>query len=339
MFQIYYLITNACNLHCTHCIRGSQEYLQYMSFDDAIKGLDKLSEWKKESMLILSGGEPTIHTDFKKILLHALKKFKVVLINTNGTTHAHEIFDRDLIRAKNLFIQVSLDGTEQYNDCIRGIGSYKVAIENIRSLLQDGFNVGISTTVNRRNVQSVLELCNTINDLRIFNWHVSAEMPIGRGTLVECLSAEEWNRFVGKMISKARVRLSIRKVFDFSKRKNLTEEQLEKLSKGCVHNCGTGSNKLYVNSNFNIAPCTCLDYYCGNLLNESVESIYNSEVMRKLRNFRPKENVVCYNCKYKQICNGGCFGISKSIFGEIGFGDIRCKIVRDFYEESKGILF
>ena len=40
MFQIYYLITNACNLHCTHCIRGSQEYLQYMSFDDAIKGLD-----------------------------------------------------------------------------------------------------------------------------------------------------------------------------------------------------------------------------------------------------------------------------------------------------------
>jgi radical SAM domain protein len=55
-------------------------------------------------------------------------------------------------------------------------------------------------------------------------------------------------------------------------------------------------------------------------------------------NYNILENSICNQCKYKNFCNGGCMGMSYNILGKLGLGDIRCPIVKKYYEE-KCILF
>ena len=78
-------ITQACNLRCPTCYADAQGH-DFMTVTEARRRLDTF--FQKQSrldVLMLSGGEPTIHPQFKDILEAALS-YPVgrVLVNTNG---------------------------------------------------------------------------------------------------------------------------------------------------------------------------------------------------------------------------------------------------------------
>jgi uncharacterized radical SAM superfamily Fe-S cluster-containing enzyme len=78
-------ITNACNLRCPTCYADARGH-DFMQLEDVVRRLDGFFRAQNRlDVLMLSGGEPTIHPDFSQILETALR-FPIgrVLVNTNG---------------------------------------------------------------------------------------------------------------------------------------------------------------------------------------------------------------------------------------------------------------
>lgn len=85
-------ITSACNLECPMCFAASGPGGKHLSFQDCQIAIDRLVAVEGQpEILQLSGGEPTIHPDFFKILEYSvLQPIDIVMVNTNGIRLAHD---------------------------------------------------------------------------------------------------------------------------------------------------------------------------------------------------------------------------------------------------------
>ena len=85
-------LTESCNLKCPLCYSSSGPGGRHFSYDECVSAIERLitTEGRPE-VLQLSGGEPTIHPEFEKILAYACSRpIDIVMINTNGVRLAHD---------------------------------------------------------------------------------------------------------------------------------------------------------------------------------------------------------------------------------------------------------
>jgi MoaA/NifB/PqqE/SkfB family radical SAM enzyme len=122
-------LTNICNLHCSYCLRDEDAlYHTPANFLDA-DFLEKLVGEARQVMgitnLIFTGGEPTLHPQFSKLIEMAEANGLMVSFVTNGwhfdrvwpTLTAH--------RGSITHVAFSLDGvTRETHDLWRGAGSF-----------------------------------------------------------------------------------------------------------------------------------------------------------------------------------------------------------------------
>lgn len=90
-------ITSSCNLRCPMCYASSAPGGKHLRFEECKAAIDRLVEVEgRPEVLQLSGGEPTIHPEFVRILRYAAAQpIDVVMINTNGLRLAT---DDDLVK-------------------------------------------------------------------------------------------------------------------------------------------------------------------------------------------------------------------------------------------------
>lgn len=329
--RIYLLITNRCNLKCSMCIRDNQ-CEKDMNFEDFKNIFDKKNT--SDTEIVITGGEPTLNLEFEKFVNYSLIKFKRVLIATNGV-FSHYI--DNIKNTKNITFQISLDGSENTHNQIRGGKVFNNILDTIKKLEKYNLEYCIASVVGKNNYKTIFELIPILSKLKKMKyWKVSYEMPFGNAQKSNILSSEKWNKFVDKILDKVEFRLSIKKIFPL----DLYDKYSNKLSlKNRCLNCGSGKEKVYIYPNFDVYPCTCLTDFCiGNIKNESLDNIIKGIKNEKFFNYSILEESVCNTCNYKKFCNGGCIGMSYNILGKLGLGDIRCPILKKYYEE-KCVLF
>lgn len=323
--SIIFMITEKCNCNCFFCSRNNlSKFYHEPTYHDCCKAFDILSGAYPHSKLVLSGGEPTISKNFFPILDYVSNKFEKIEIQTNGT------FDRDvadkLIKylRKNVFIQFSIDGTEDIHDEIRGKGTFKKVVESIGYLQSYHSHLSISSTVTPANMDNILSLSEYLNGLRFRRLTVSYVQPLNPLS-EKIISAATWNNFVDQLLIRCFYRVDVSKLYAF----DLMDKILEsgKTWHGIV-NCGRGVSHFYVSPTFDILPCTCTDQSIGNLLADDILDIKN-RLMEKER-IHIHSDSICNNCKYLPICNGGCPGLSLKVFHTDNMGDIRCPRVYEF---------
>lgn len=80
-------ITEACNLHCEYCYRGSNSDIKHSKYISWPKLRHLLSDLKRAGMteIGITGGEATLHPNFSEILRYVCKNFEQVELISNGT--------------------------------------------------------------------------------------------------------------------------------------------------------------------------------------------------------------------------------------------------------------
>lgn len=326
MKQIYLVLTEKCNLMCNNCIRDSKRNI-YMSTAVAKRIIDEISTTLPETDLILTGGEPTIHPEFPKIVEYACDSIKRIIVTSNGTT---EYYSHIKYR-ENVKYQISIDGNRYCHNKLRGLNCYDKIFENIEKLKSQGSRFSVATTVNNFNYKSLKELYEDLVDINAGEWYVNNMLPVGCAmqSNENPLDTALWNDLV-YTLNKNCGEIDLRMFTQFDMRKETIQSILRR-EKKCV-GCGAGEDKIYVFPDLNVYACTCLkSITLGNLVNETLLNIIRGDVLQRLLDFNPKKDSPCYNCELFSLCKGGCKGVSLNYFGQLGYGDIRCPKVRERY--------
>ncbi|UNY99751.1 radical SAM protein [Zhouia spongiae] len=142
-------ITDRCNLTCPTCYaESSPHYGRHRSFEEVKKMLDTIVKNEKEPDVVqISGGEPTVHPDFFRILDYAKTlPIRHLMVNTNGIKIAKDkgFVSRLKGYAPDFEIYLQFDSFEKENlVTLRGADLTEIrkrAIENLNE-------VNLSTTL------------------------------------------------------------------------------------------------------------------------------------------------------------------------------------------------
>lgn len=85
-------LTESCNLKCPLCYSASGPGGRHLSYDECVTAIERLITVEgRPEVLQLSGGEPTIHPEFERVLAYACSRpIDIVMVNTNGVRIAHD---------------------------------------------------------------------------------------------------------------------------------------------------------------------------------------------------------------------------------------------------------
>ncbi len=149
-------LTNRCNLSCPICFAnaGASGYVYQPSFEQIVAMLQQLRDLRPTpaTAVQFSGGEPTIHPEFHRIVSAAREMgFSNIQIATNGLTHANAAFADKSVEAGLHTLYLQFDGVgEAAHEHTRnhpGIWQKKLAcIENCRRV---GMKVCLVPTIIR----------------------------------------------------------------------------------------------------------------------------------------------------------------------------------------------
>lgn len=325
MEQIYFVLTERCNLSCSHCIRDSSPYKSESSELALIKQtLSEISSFSPESLVLLSGGEPTLYKGFVDVLDHAMSLNLSLNINSNGTTKfflTQQGVDL-LTNYPFVNVQISLDGSKLIHDKIRGEGAFDRALHTVKKLRFQNIRCSVSTTVTDNYFfSSVKEFLQSVDTLGLTHVAIKRATYAGRASDNITLQTADWNRQVQELRKiPLNTPLKIHPMYDFSWLEQLDDTVLNQIHlPASARNCGAGISKIYIYPDGSVCSCTCFrNVPMGNLKEESLQAI-----LRKPPIFNITNNT-CRSCRYFKLCNGGCLGSGYGATGVLNTPDPRC---------------
>lgn len=176
-------VTRACNLRCKHCLNNSGEIISNQLTTEEILGLiEKLANAGIQEIRF-TGGEPLVYKDIYKMIELATGLGIYTSIGTNGTL----IDYKTAKKLKEVGLKgavVSLDGTKEKHDDIRGKGNYEKTISSIKYLQEQGIKIKVNSVIMRSNIEDVIMLAKELNNMKI-DLLIRRFIESGRGEKLE----------------------------------------------------------------------------------------------------------------------------------------------------------
>lgn len=317
--------TIRCNLSCKMCFYSSKKMhtikrVQDLSLEQIKRIIDKLSPIEYFGII---GGEPFMKPELFEILDYLREKKIPIWLSTNGTLINDEGINK-LFRNDNIIgIDISIDGTRELHNSIRGSNrAFDVTTRNIK-LLNEKFPVSVVVVILEENLNYLTDIIYVIKELKLKNItfeyerrytaediETSAKMmnipayfiPMStRKTSKPNYSLKELKKSLSDAEKKA-IELGVNLSYfppDF--KENITNYYNRKLRRGNTYICG----QLFtcrIDSEGNVVPCFAIRKRFGNLLESSLEDIWNSKEYRNFRRRLLSNNLlpICETCMFMQ---------------------------------------
>ncbi|MEN8906188.1 MAG: radical SAM protein [Clostridiales bacterium] len=278
--RIFIECTNRCNLKCNHCYANfsnyNRDYLSLEIIKKLLRECVKLGVYEFD----ITGGEPMLHPDFKKILKLLDNYGMLTTIFSNLTITS----DDNINLMKEVGIKTVITSIESYNDKIhdsyRGQdGALKKTISSINKLIKNDIEVKVNLVLGMHNINDIEK---TIEFIKSFNIDCNIDITSSEGRAKN---------------------LEIKYEVLTKKIKELVDNKNEDYNINLSNGCGVGKRMLYVTSTGEITACPSLrdnDFRYGNIYDEF-----------SLKNCFLNSFLYFTNKKYKKkcdstICNGGC---------------------------------
>jgi len=198
--QIYFYLTEGCNLRCRHCWiapKYQREANQYPALDlDLFKSIVEQAKPLGLTGVKLTGGEPLLHPQLKEILEYIQTEDLSMTLETNGVLCTSKLA-RQMAACKDPFVSVSLDGADaEIHEWVRGVtGCFDETMSGIRNLADAGLRPQVIMTVMRRNKDEMEPVVRLAERLGAASVKFNIVQPTARGEKLhnsgETLSIEE----------------------------------------------------------------------------------------------------------------------------------------------------
>jgi MoaA/NifB/PqqE/SkfB family radical SAM enzyme len=171
-----------CNNNCLFCVQGNKRNIYYNKSFVQVK--EELSNALKDCKeVVFTGGEPTIHKDFMRILKIAKAMgFKSTQIQTNGRMFAYRSFCLEAIHSGADEFCIGFHGcnANMHDGLTCSQGSFKQvvkAIENIKSL---GRRIATNTVITKTNFKHLPKIAKLLVDLEVDQFQFAFPHILGR---------------------------------------------------------------------------------------------------------------------------------------------------------------
>jgi len=306
VFTLQWHLTQKCDLHCRHCYDRSNRN----SFPPgrALELLDELRSFCRSrfvrGQVSLSGGNPLMYPHFLDLYRAAAERDLMIAILGNASDRA--TIEQILEIQVPVYYQVSLEGMEAHNDEIRGAGNYRRTIEFLQTLTDMAVPNMVMLTLTRQNINQVIPLASelegitgglTFNRLALF----------GEGAALELPTPGEYRGFLEKFV----VALKDHSVLSLkdSLLNTVFERDDSGLFGGCAgYGCGAAFNFISILSDGEVHACRKFPSPIGNIITDSLESIYDSQAAGRYRS----GSTSCSGCRLNAVCRG-CPAVTASL--------------------------
>lgn len=313
--SLYLYIAGACNLACRHCwitptYRPDGSDGQYIKLEHVHKAVCEAKPLGLHSVK-LTGGEPTLHPQFRELVTLIHDEGLDILIETNGTLIDDSL--AQFLRDRRVsFISVSVDGAmAETHDYLRGVsGSFERAIDGIKALVRVGFPVQVICTLHQGNVSEIADLVTLAEGLGCRSVKFNLLQRIGRGEKfandqgLEIGEILELNQYVDSdLVPHSKIAIHLDIPFAFRSISDLLHGDygrclvlniLGVLSGGELSLCGIGTSVPELVYG-HIETDDLYDVWC-----------YNPGLISLRETVPFKLEGICEQCIHRDICLGSC---------------------------------
>lgn len=312
--------TNKCNLNCKMCFFASElkkDIDNEMSTEEIKDVFSKIGPNK----VILIGGECFMRPDFYEIIDFFDKKGTSIHLSTNGTMINQANVDKLLKNESIIHVGVSIDGTEEMHNSIRGSDSaYKRAVSGLK-LVTGKIHSDIVCVITKYNFDDLKEVVGVASDIGLKSMHFEYErrytkedidyakdtLDLKDGDIPLTISESSKQEYTLEQLrekineldeegKKKGVKINLFPGFLRTEMKDCFNREMR--SKGRYMCLGLMNGRI--DSKGNVIPCFAIRKKMGNLREKSLEEIWNSEEYKEFRKNLLQGNLLpmCETCLY-----------------------------------------
>lgn len=333
-------LTNKCNLMCAHCFATALEAEPFgseLTREEWVRVIRRLSELRVFN-IAFSGGEVFVRPDALDILAAAADcRFSNITVVTNATV-IDRVIARRLRDLGYLHVGVSIDGTEETHDQIRGRrGAFREALSGLHLLVQNGIAPVVMFVAMKKNLHEVSSLSEMVYSLGVRAMSIVNVLPQGR-------ALPEYFRIRLTREEREELRETVSRIrathpdLNMPQDGSLYYDRLpQEISSGgkpnAVFGCGAASKECVITPTGWVAPCPVLvDFKGGNIRTDDIGNIWRNAPafcqIRELGKMSMEQVPFCKDCRYNVMCNAGCRGKSHYVYGSLLMPDPDCPFWR-----------
>lgn len=320
-------LTTGCNLHCMHCASSctGEGRSNELSELETKRAADEIADMGVR-WVSLTGGE--IFTSERwQIAASTLEQRGVhVHMITNGTLLDESIASR-IAELKVSMVSVSLDGTKEIHDSVRGGGVYERALQGLAALQKAWIRTGCITSVMRQNLDSLKELKEELVRRGAVLWQLQMAVPEGNMRLIRdsLLEPQQISLLIDMaydMSLDGRIRIILPDNVGYYTRKESVLRQCTASGSRVWKGCNAGIRSFGILSNGDVTGCTSIRggaFTEGNIRVRPLREIWEDPSKFLWRRTLAPEKLgkKCSKCVYAELCLGGCSNTRYTTQGSI----------------------
>ncbi len=312
--------TEDCNLSCKYC-RVPKDVKTNVMSKETLKNLyNEISKEKiKNKYIIWHGGEPTlVGEEFYSLVADLQKDIDNIRngIQTNGTLLTEGLIE--IFKNNEFRIGISLDGPKEIHDSKRiykdGSGSFEKVMNGIRLLREYGADFAVLSLLTNDSIAHLKEIYDTVRKTGANGAKFEVFFPGGKGKKYRdkfYVKPEDYTKSMIKLYDMW-IHEDNRKDFRVDPLDKIVESFFSGHSRACDYAGACGTNFLSIDSNGDIYVCGRFvgvkEFRIGNINKNTLREALDHEVCQEMvkRRIEARKRCIDNNCKYVDVCNGGC---------------------------------
>lgn len=320
-------VTRHCNCQCFFCHNKNTFAKKGKRTEKDLKTkniksiIDKIAD-EGIKQIRFTGGEPLVRLDILELIRYAKSRGLQVRINTNGTLISPQIAE-NLVGYVDVILISIASFNEDENDTQTGLtGGLKKKIEAINLLKGKKKDfLWACTVATKNNIRELDKIASHAYDLGVDYWFCLRQIPSNEDAAIyskdDCAELMERLQWIK---SKYREKYQDGEVLNnpipfcaFG-----DENKAASVCSGAFY--GEGHSTLIINPDGDILADYAYDKKMGNIFDNSIMEVWNSEEVRRFREYELAP-IQCRNCEWLSKCKGGSRVAAHIVSGKINGSD------------------